>query len=583
MKRLFLTLALAILASCATTDPNGGRTTPQGWTESERNQFYTGDQGSRIMKTSWMVALKQPDGQPFLGDRLNRYGYLSNELDQTSILPIGFTTNGVGPNQAIGMTCSACHTREIQVNNTRHRIDGGPAIVDFESFLIDLNAAVGTVVAQPAAFDAFALSVLGAGGTQDQKATLLADVTIWHTRFNTLITRSLPTPLWGPGRLDAVSMIFNRLTGLDIGPKGPNDMIPENIRAADAPVRYPFLWNASRQDKTQWPGFADNGDGILALARNVGEVYGVFAEFHPFRDKKKLLNVNYIANNSANFDGLMKLERLIEKLNPPKFPWPVDTALAAQGQAIYGTGPTAQGSCWGCHGIMPGADRFLESKPTWKTQIIDVGSDTRQYDVLATKVKTGSLSGAGVPFLIPALKPEDTAFNTLRMAVVGGILQKLFDFRTGSRDAAAAPPVATLEQTTIQAPAVATTQQRVLAGSETAKTLLGAYQTPTVTAAYESRVMQGIWAAAPYLHNGSVPTLADLLKPAAQRPASFKIGPEYDPVNVGLAVNQTRFNQVLRTTDCADRNSGNSRCGHEYGIELTAQQKRALLEYLKTL
>lgn len=343
MKRLFLTLALALLASCATTDPNGGRTTPQGWTDTERNQFYTGDQGSRIMKTSWMVALKQPDGQPFLGDRLNRYGYLSNELDQTSILPIGFTTNGVGPDQAIGMTCSACHTREIQVNNTRHRIDGGPAIVDFESFLIDLNASVGTVVAQPAAFDAFALSVLGGGATQDQKARLLAEVTTWHTRFNTLITRSLPTPLWGPGRLDAVSMIFNRLTGLDIGPKGPNDMIPENIRAADAPVRYPFLWNASRQDKTQWPGFADNGDGILALARNVGEVYGVFAEFHPFRDKKKLLNVNYIANNSANFDGLMKLERLIEKLDPPKFPWPVDQALAAQGQAIYGTEPNALG------------------------------------------------------------------------------------------------------------------------------------------------------------------------------------------------------------------------------------------------
>ena len=80
MKRIFLTLALALLASCGTSDPNGGRTTAQGWTDSERNQFYTGDQGSRIMKTSWMVALKRPDGQPFLGDQLNRYGYLSNEL-----------------------------------------------------------------------------------------------------------------------------------------------------------------------------------------------------------------------------------------------------------------------------------------------------------------------------------------------------------------------------------------------------------------------------------------------------------------------------------------------------------------------
>lgn len=214
---------------------------------------------------------------------------------------------------------------------------------------------------------------------------------------------------------------------------------------------------------------------------------------------------------------------------------------------------------------------------------MNVGSDSRQYDVLATRVKTGTLTGAGVRFLIDPLKAEDTAFNTLRMAVVGGILQKLFNFTSGRRDPNAAPPVATLEHTTIEAPAVSTTQQRILAGSSTAQTLLGAYQTPEVTPAYEARVMEGIWAAAPYLHNGSVPTLADLLKPVADRPVAFRIGPEYDPVNVGLAVNQTRFDQVLQTTDCSDRASGNSRCGHEYGIELTATQKRALLEYLKTL
>ncbi|MGE0419575.1 MAG: hypothetical protein AB7O80_22455, partial [Acetobacteraceae bacterium] len=140
------------------------------------------------------------------------------------------------------------------------------------------------------------------------------------------------------------------------------------------------------------------------------------------------------------------------------------------------------------------------------------------------------------------------------------------------------------ETTTLQAPNVSTTQQRVLANTPTAQTLRGAFQTPTPTSiAYEARVMQGIWAAAPYLHNGSVPTLADLLKPAAERPASFVIGPEYDPAKVGLAATQTKFTQVLLTTDCSARNSGNSRCGHEYGIELTPAQKRALLEYLKTL
>src|SRR5262249_50731440 len=102
--------------------------------------------------------------------------------------------------------------------------------------------------------------------------------------------------------------------------------------------------------------------------------------------------------------------------------------------------------------------------------------------------------------------------------------------------------------------------------------------------AYESRVMQGIWAAAPYLHNGSVPTLAELLKPAAERVKSFKIGPAYDTANVGLAVEQTQFNNyTLTTTDCADRNSGNSHCGHEFGTHLKDEEKKALLEYLKTL
>jgi hypothetical protein len=109
---------------------------------------------------------------------------------------------------------------------------------------------------------------------------------------------------------------------------------------------------------------------------------------------------------------------------------------------------------------------------------------------------------------------------------------------------------------------------------------------PVVFPHYEARVLYGIWAAAPYLHNGSVPTLADLLKPASERPKSFKVGPAYDPVKVGLAADQTAFDYTLITTGCDgdQRISGNSNCGHEFGTTtLTPDQKRALLEYLKTL
>jgi hypothetical protein len=100
--------------------------------------------------------------------------------------------------------------------------------------------------------------------------------------------------------------------------------------------------------------------------------------------------------------------------------------------------------------------------------------------------------------------------------------------------------------------------------------------------AYESRVLQGIWAAAPYLHNGSVPTLAELLKPAAQRTSKFSLGAKYDIENVGLAATQDGSN-ARPVTDCSDLNSGNSKCGHEFGTNLSDGDKKALLEFLKTL
>lgn len=65
----------------------------------------------------------------------------------------------------------------------------------------------------------------------------------------------------------------NRLTGPDLGP-APNFLIACDINTADAPVRYRFLRNAPRQDRTRWPGFADNGNDILGLSPNLGEVGG---------------------------------------------------------------------------------------------------------------------------------------------------------------------------------------------------------------------------------------------------------------------------------------------------------------------
>ncbi len=544
-----------------------------GWTDAARSEFYTQDQGSRIMPLAWMRALMLPDGSGFLDDALTRYGYLKNPNGPEADVPVGFTIANHNDAPSIGMTCSACHTRQIEVNGTAYRIDGGPAMVDFQSFLADLNTAVGSALASDAAFDTFADKVLGSAASASAKQQLKLAVELWHLRFSTLTSRALPEPAWGPGRLDAVTMIFNRVTGLDIG-EPPSYLIAENIYPADAPTRYPFLWNAARQDKTQWPGFADNGNDLLGLARNLGEVYGVFAVLHPKKTNGfSLLNRDYLGNNSANFEGLWRLEELIWKIGPPKWPWQIDQALADTGKEIFDR-PSSNGGCVECHGEKPGANRFT-IRGTWATPIQDVGTDNRECKILARTVKTGIMEGAKIPFLTERLKATDTAFNVLSTAVLGSIFQKVTSFGTTSATGAAAGEMAELPPQLEQLEGAFRKVKPPAPGLATSAAKSGC--------AYEARVLQGIWAAAPYLHNGSVPTLEALLLPASERPASFKLGPSYDIARVGLAIEQTRFDHTLETTDCSDVSSGNSRCGHEYGMALGEQERAALLEYLKTL
>ncbi|HEX2101702.1 MAG TPA: hypothetical protein VHF69_13600 [Candidatus Synoicihabitans sp.] len=100
--------------------------------------------------------------------------------------------------------------------------------------------------------------------------------------------------------------------------------------------------------------------------------------------------------------------------------------------------------------------------------------------------------------------------------------------------------------------------------------------------AYQSPPLDGLWMRAPYLHNGSVPTLRALLEPEAQRPTSFYRGYDvYDPVNVGFVSDGREAIRSGWRHDTTERGNGNA--GHRYGTTLTPAEKNALLEYLKTL
>jgi len=102
------------------------------------------------------------------------------------------------------------------------------------------------------------------------------------------------------------------------------------------------------------------------------------------------------------------------------------------------------------------------------------------------------------------------------------------------------------------------------------------------TDGYVAPALDGIWARAPYLHNGSVPSLTDLLTKTSDRPKQFYRGYDvYDQDKVGFV---SRSEAARRSGFLVDTNiTGNGNYGHIFGTNLEEKEKDALVEYLKTL
>jgi mono/diheme cytochrome c family protein len=553
MKRLITLIFSAVLLCLMLSGCSGGESSSsstsstvtavnQGaaWNPENQAAFYYSDQGSWIMPYEWAKALKLPNGQSFLSQLTSSYGYIPNPVSPSNPegLPVGFLVANPGTkNQQLSMNCAACHTRQIEVAGNKYRIDGGPAFSNLYALFQGIDLIVGNTLSDQAAFDAFQAAV------QVPAETLREQLNTWYTPYNTLMTRSLPTEHWGIGRADAVAMLQNRVSGLDIGPIENQNIIASNIAVAAQPVRYPFIWNSGKQDFTQWAGTSINGDATYAFSRNTGEALGVFALFKPRRDPAVVGGVNFLIENSVKYETVNNIQTLVDQIGPPKWPWPVDNAMVLKGKGLY------EINCTSCHGIKQGQPR--PGNPyTWATPVQNVNTDSSYYKNFAVGKGTsdsGILTGLTIPFSNP--------ISTVPAS--GAAIVSLFDVANSSALVQLNP----LINLSIKAP-------------------------ERTEGSFESKVLQGVWSSAPYLHNGSVPTLAALLTPSASRPTSFQVGPVYDTTNVGLATDQPGGSATVRvTTDCATMN-GNSNCGHEgpgFGTDLTPDEKKALIEYLKTL
>jgi processive rubber oxygenase RoxA-like protein len=593
MKASLKALLFSLGAMVCTTTPTlaqpaaGTATNPalqyakQGWTAEDRETFYTTSQGSHMMPYLWYKALRRLDADaPFGGDQLQRYGYLPNIKSEKNPegLPVGFVIDGDAASGFLGMTCAACHTAEIEyqkVGATQQlRIDGAPATANFQLFLTELTAAAKATMDDANRFQPFARAVLGSRFSTARANALKAEFSDWVKQFAGFMDKSLPASPWGPGRLDAFGMIFNRVAGKDLG-------IDANFRIADAPVSYPFLWNASRQDKTQWNGGVPNGLFIHALSRNTGEVFGVFADFSP---KKRTLPPPFdFSKNSVKFAGLQALEEKISILKAPPWPWPSELKqdLVDKGRILFAR------ECGRCH------EEKRLPQGTWLTPVMAVGTDPKMFDNAQRTSQTGILAGALSPN-----PPGSTLSNpaatgdVLATTVVGALINEAFPFppkfpnpNSGVwqairkdldnlfSDSERTPDLVSLLNPSVRANLKSHVESR----------LANMFKVPGEPRAYESRVLHGIWATAPYLHNGSVPNLWELLLPANQRSASFMVGSKvYDQKNVGYVTDSSPFKDGKLVVG-AGAEAGNSNAGHEFGVDLSEDDRWALVEYLKQL
>jgi hypothetical protein len=597
---LGLILALgAVEGRTQQTDPVATLTyAAQGWSAADRETFYTTSQGSHLIPYSWFKALRRTDvDEPFAGDKLLRYGFLAHDVSATNSegLPVGFVIDGPVASGELGLTCAACHTGQLEYSQggVVHalRIDGAPAKTDAQQFLADLLSASRATLNEPARFDAFAKVVLGPGYNAAKAAQVKDGLSKWVAQFGEFMDISLPAASpWGPGRLDAFGMIFNRIAARDLG-------VLDNYKVADAPVRYPFLWNASRQDRTQWNGGVQNGLYIQALGRNAGEVLGVFADFAPHRilpPTPLAAAIIDFRNNSVSFAGLQTLEEKIAVLRPP--PWPreifgLNEGLAAKGKPLF------DANCCSCHAVQAS----LDLPGLWRTPILAVGTDPKMLVNSQRTAEPGLLLGALMPPPAIGARIGDPAKagDLLATAVVGTLLAEAFVppvpaptklaqsgvFRALRKDLAEHFPGENLD-TLIdpRLPPKAKLDALVELKAFIDARLSNMFSPPPAVAgaAYESRVLNGVWAVAPYLHNGSVPNLWELMKLAKDRKSSFMVGSRiFDPKNVGYATDESPFKTGAFMADPANAN-GNGNGGHEFGAGLTDDERWAIIEYMKT-
>ncbi|QPF91125.1 di-heme-cytochrome C peroxidase [Bradyrhizobium commune] len=623
----------------------------QNWSLKDRHWFHHASQGTATFPVpyNWFMALEQPRlrlvSRPgMLSDSayLERFGFIpspkSIQTDATTLrhfgyanvydttqppdwstrwtaaenvdgLPVGFArmTGVVDPATGrreadkIGLTCAACHTGQIHYKGIDVRFDGGPAMTDLKKLELTTGLSIAYTLYVPFRFQRFADRVLGSDASKADRDALKQQLGAigkflidWQTRYDdTVHGKKQADTEEGFGRLDALNRIGNQVFSQDFALSGVKGF-EKNLHAQDAPVSYPAIWTVP------WFKFAQYDASIeQPLIRNAGEGLGVTAllnlsdaypEDRLLRSSVHIRTLGWIEDLLRGSDPFKMADPSFSGLLAPKWPsqilddaWKLKPDRVERGRAIYAE------MCSGCHLPPVNTPAFWSSghwEPSGDSKVLnavtipteEIKTDPQQSLVLGNrtvdvpgflKVNTADLKTWWQCDIPTASSPTEMSYALGLMTVVDLVARKWMD-----------------DEKTPDA-------ERAQLWNLARKNCLN----PAPGPRYRARPLNGIWATAPYLHNGSVPSLYWLLKPQNERPTKFCMGRrDYDPVTVGFAITAGERCKTGETEFSAGI-TGNSVLGHSFerkdgepkqpgviGRMFKDDSERYdLIEYLKTL
>lgn len=636
-------------------------------------KYYHLSQGTRTIPLpyDWFVNIEQASSSLWLmpftsekkfidNDYLLKLGFIRSEKDPVHNpdgLPVGFArtysqnmTGIEGQTETIGFTCAACHTSHFVYDDGIHGgaeyiVEGGPATTDLGLLNSSLTAAIGQLLISAevpflgARFDRFARNLLGAEYNPSTKAALSKDLLAFAKSQlggigdNVQVTE-------GFTRLDALNRIGNAVFSQNIDR-------PQNNAPIDAPVNYPHLWTTSWFDWVQY-----DASVMGPLIRNVGEALGVKA----FLDVRSPPEDNRFST-SIPIGNLVWMEDFLSGPQPtketgfgglqaPKWKMtPVDNALADQGKVVY------ERYCEGCH--LPS----IKSSKIWDKEFMapivwyeggqkketdnvlqlnvipleQIGTDRGQAQVMINRTMDTSGDDNGPNYQQTNGMQIDSNICARDFNSATEVQLSSIDSTHGNHPESYYSEIPLKERwvtdganisfgyalaATVEHAINAWFNDNGLSDPDLQNQIKeGRPNCIQAGMGYKARPLNGVWATPPFLHNGSVATLRDLICPTnGKRPTYIQLGSlTYDIKNMGILQPdgyESTAKKILSKGKLYDDQgyfildstvNGNLNMGHHFskeydtskhyseqksgviGPELSPAQCDAILEYLKII